>query len=267
MIIRKLFSRIGWKPSTKEPSNVGAELARLRSLQRHQPGVSMLLRKPVRFVDSASLLAQFDDIWRRKIYLLKDESPKLILDCGANIGMSALFFSSYYPNTRIVSFEPDPTIYKVLVENCLTWNAANVELVNAAVWTHEEGMLFHSEGADSGGLCGLTYDEGRPVISVPTVRLKNYLESPVDLLKIDIEGAELAVLHDISESLYNVRAIFLEYHSFVGKPQDLDVVLAILKNGGFRVHMDAGLVSSNPFVEISTYNGMDQFINVFAVRE
>jgi FkbM family methyltransferase len=226
--------------------------------------VTNLLGCTLSFVDAASFLSQYEEIWLRQIYKIRDQAPSLILDCGANIGLATLFFSRTYPETRIVSFEPDPIVFEVLSVNCHEWGATNVELKNVAVWTADENSVsFEVEGADSGMLTSVASKDS---VEVTTVRLRSYLRDSVDLLKIDIEGAETKVLHDSADSLHNVKNIFVEYHSFSDRPQELDKILALLKDAGFRVHLEAGLIAKRPFIGLKSYNGMDQFINIFGIR-
>ncbi|MBR1580133.1 MAG: FkbM family methyltransferase [Selenomonadaceae bacterium] len=66
---------------------------------------------------------------------LKDFEPKFILDCGGNIGTSAVFFANYYPTAKIVAVEPDAGNFQLLSINTRFY--PNVECVNAALWDQE----------------------------------------------------------------------------------------------------------------------------------
>jgi FkbM family methyltransferase len=242
------------------------EMRRLARIPRHVPGHTNLLLRPIQFVDAASMVSAYREIWQREIYsfIARTEEPAII-DCGANIGLATLYWKSKHPRARITAFEPDPDVFATLERNCSHWNAGDVKLVNAAVWDNCESVLnFAKVGADAGHVTDLESAEIN--IKVNTVRLHNYLHSPVDLLKIDIEGAEWRVLRDCEPLLANVRNIFVEFHSFVGKEQDLDEILSTLRKTGFRVHLTCGMVTSRPFLGLRTYSGMDQFINIFGIR-
>src|SRR5438105_2732424 len=69
-------------------------------------------------VDVASFLAAYGSIFVNHCYAFRSgtQSP-LILDCGANIGLSTLYFKRAFPNARIIAFEPDPRVYEALVHN------------------------------------------------------------------------------------------------------------------------------------------------------
>ena len=239
-------------------------------MSRYEPGTSTILGRPVHYADAASFAAQYDEIWKRQIYQLPDpNSVNLILDCGANIGMGTLYFGSQFPQASIISFEPDPKIFAILKRNCEAWGIDRVTLNNSAVWTSDQGGLqFDAEGADSGSLVDSSPSEKQGnTIHVPAKRLKDYLKEPIDLLKMDIEGAEVAVLEDCDSSLECVKNLFVEYHSFVGQEQKLDHILALLKRVGFRTHVDSGMVAPQPFVGRTTFNQMDQYLNIYGYRD
>jgi hypothetical protein len=63
--------------------------------------------------------------------------------------------------------------------------------------------------------------------------LRDLLDSPVDFLKIDIEGAEYAVLKDCRDRLQNVRNLFVEYHAAPDEPQRLNEMLSWFSEAGF----------------------------------
>jgi len=126
-------------------------------------------------------------------------------------------------------------------------------------------LHFFSEGADAGRVA-LEYDSEN-ILQVQTIRLKDFLNTKVDFLKIDIEGAESVVLFDIKDLLFNVDRIFIEFHSFVNQEQMLPEMLNVLKAAGFRLHISSpGLSSDSPFSHLDTYDKMDNQLNIYAFR-
>ena len=93
-------------------------------------------------------------------------------------------------------------------------------------------MRFAAEGSDAGRLG----DDGG--LEVPTVRLRDWLDRDVDLLKMDIEGAEVDVLLDCADRLDRVGSLVCEYHSFAGRPQRLGEMIGGLEGAGHRVIVD-----------------------------
>src|SRR5688572_8635835 len=83
---------------------------RIRKLPRYTPFTTELLGAPVRCVDGASFVASYSEIFKRGIYRFEtpSESPQII-DCGANIGLSVIYFKRLFPAARITAFEADPT--------------------------------------------------------------------------------------------------------------------------------------------------------------
>ena len=86
---------------------------------------------------------------------------------------------------------------------------------------------------------------------VSTVRLRDYLAQRVDMLKLDIEGAETDVMLDVSDRLRDVHNIFVEYHSFADRPQRLDELTRRAAQTGFgskssRSSLPSGHSSSTP---------------------
>ena len=184
---------------------------------RHRPGSITLDGLTVRYTDLLTLCPQWKDIFveRSLAFHAEHDAPR-ILDCGANVGLASLFFKRSYPRARVTAFEADPAIAAVLAANLRANQCADVEVVPAAVWTESGSLTFRSDGTDSGGIDATgAAAAGGVTITVPAVRLRDYLrDAVVDLLKIDIEGAEGAVLADCATALDNVRALAIEVDEF-----------------------------------------------------
>ncbi|NIR14973.1 MAG: FkbM family methyltransferase [Desulfobacterales bacterium] len=218
-------------------------------------------------VDSASFLSAYQQIFERELYRFNTsrENPKIV-DCGANIGLCILYWKQLYPAAHITAFEPDPEVFETLVWNCKHWELTNVELINKAVWSSETELPFWAEGADAGRLLENSELNDKPSTTVMTANLRDYLQGEVDFLKLDIEGAETEVLLHCADRLRRISNVFVEYHSFVGKEQEIDAILRVLRHADFRIHIQPELVSQKPFVEQLNKEGMDQRLNIFAYR-
>ncbi len=245
------------------------EIARLRKLPRYTIGETDLVGPVVRYSDWGSLVAAYRQIFEAQIYrFVPRRSPARIIDCGANVGLAVLYLKHLLPDCTILAFEPDPAIFEILSWNCAEWRLSGVELCREAVWNRSGEAEFSADGGDSGRLVAA----GGPLAGgedrrVATRRLRDVLDGDsVDLLKLDVEGAEGAVLRDCADRLERVDHVFVEYHSFTGREQELDGVLGTLRTAGFRVHLQPELVSRHPFLETRESGGMDQRLNVFAYR-
>ncbi|MEO8086128.1 MAG: FkbM family methyltransferase [Bacteroidota bacterium] len=189
----------------------------------------------------------------------------LIYDCGANVGISSLYFKKLFPGAVVKAFEPDPDVFKCLEKNVSRNHIHGIELFQKAIWTENGRLTFSSEGADGGSLVS---GSGKK-IEVESVRLKDLLgkEKEVDLLKIDIEGAEVDVINDIREELNKVKLLFVEYHSRPGQPQRLDELCHSISSAGFRYYIRSINSSvKNPFVSEMGVSGMDIQLNIHAIR-
>ncbi len=240
-------------------------LSRLKKLLRYQVATTEILGKPIEIADSKSFLWMYDEIFEREIYSFRArvEAP-YIIDCGANIGLSVLYFKRLYPQSRVVAFEPDQKIFDILNRNIQNSGYGSVDLHRCAVWTSETNLSFMREGADGGRLAGP--GDSNDVL-VPTVRLRDYLSQPVDFLKLDIEGAEVDVLADCANELQNVDTLFVEYLSFAERPQRIDELTTILTEAGYRLHIHPPVTSPQPFMRREVLGGMDMQLNVFAFRQ
>ncbi len=263
----KEWTRRALRQESRTDDDVRAEIARLRAAPRYTPLSSDLLGSRFEMADGASFCACYEEIFGHGIYAFEPETatPRII-DGGANIGVSVAYFKKMYPGSRIIAFEPDPHIFRILQTNVRTAGYEDVQLINKALWNSDTDIEFWNEGADAGRI-SRTHDDTQPrKSSVPAVRLRPYLTERVDFLKLDIEGAEIEVLLDCADLLPNVRHLFVEYHSFAGEEQRLDVMLGLLKTSGFRVYVQTAICPPQPFIATPDYLGMDLQLNVFARR-
>lgn len=244
------------------------EIERIKNIPRYIRSQTGLLGFPFWFNDSASFLFMYREIFEKEIYhFTTDSANPYIIDCGSNIGLSIVYFKKLFPQSAIVGFEPEPEAFATLQENIRLSGLDGIELKNKGVWDCETFLDFSPDGSDGGRIAPKKYRNH--TLPIETVRLKDFLqEKPVDLLKMDIEGAELTVINDCRAELHNVKRVFIEYHSFSGEPQDLDSILRILKDAGFRyIITNPGLTSENPFDQVITDAGMDMQFNIYGIRQ
>jgi FkbM family methyltransferase len=158
-----------------------------------------------------------------------------MLDCGANVGVVTLYLKRRYPDASITAFEADPEIAATLARNVEDNRLSDVDIIAAAVWDSAGETTFVAEGADSGGVAVDYRGSSRKRITVPTVRLRDILanETRVDLLKLDIEGAEHRVLADCESELGKVKAIAVELHDFDIANRRSPATLELLSRAGF----------------------------------
>jgi FkbM family methyltransferase len=196
-------------------------------------------------LDYAAFVSVFIEIFVRREYHFTPESPSpLILDCGSNIGMSLLYFKTMWPDCRIVAFEPDDRAFRALQENAAanSWN--HVEMHNAALASEDGEIDFFSDPARPGSLVMSAFQQrvsgasNKPTScrKVQALRLSSFVTEPIDLLKMDVEGTELAVLEELALTgkLPQIREIVLEYHHHLDERENrMARLLGILEENGF----------------------------------
>lgn len=128
----------------------------------------------------------------------------MIVDLGANIGLFGAFILGRFPDARVTGFEPEPSNAVLHRRTIAANDGASWELVEAAAATVDGTVQFTAGGSTTGHV-------GDGNLTVVSVDVFSYLEG-VDLLKIDIEGAEWALLADPRFAGVSARAVALEYH-------------------------------------------------------
>jgi len=191
-----------------------------------------------------SMVRQIDEF--PSFFTPVDERP-LIIDCGANIGVSVLEWKTRWPGCQVICFEPDPFAFEILQKNIDTNDVPAVQCVNAAVWDSEATIPFYGDVSATGDARGNSAEaawadrEGSDQTSVKATRLSPYIaDREVSFLKLDIEGAEQRVLNEISESLDRVAAIYVEVHE-TDETKDrnsAEQVERMLRAAGFTVESE-----------------------------
>lgn len=246
-----------------------AELERLytlhKDLPRNEPAVIRYLDWTFEVPDPIAFLHQVREIVLLGIYDFPcDIADPVILDCGANVGVSAVHLATRHPEARMLLFEADPVMAGYLERNLARNGLGHIPVIRGAVWVHGEGVDFAPEGTEGGSILGTG-----PGIRVESLRLKDLLSGleRVDFLKMDIEGAEAEVLADCAEQLGKVGYAFVECHCWRRRPQTLHQVLALLAGAGFRYYLENVWPGDAPFLRGGGGPAMDVQMNVWARRK
>jgi FkbM family methyltransferase len=232
---RLIFTVRGWP-------NVLADGLRARSLlwQSRRQGKPYLLHTnsgaDCLMQSGTSSWSIFLEIFVFKIYQRVDEDIRranIIIDIGANVGLFAVHASILNPKVQIHAFEPFLNNLEQMKVNFVLNQNNHVRVYAYAVSNQSgEAPLYFTPGDDSG--CSLNAMGGQSV-SVATVHVNDLFKicniPKCDLLKMDCEGTELAILRAVSpDILTNIGAIIMEYHNAAEVPEILD----ILKHAGFE---------------------------------
>ena len=172
------------------------------------------------------------EVFENQYYLLPlRPAPATILDLGANIGLSAIYFARCYPESRIACVEPMPGNLKLLIRN-LKENAVEGEVIAAAIDAKDGVVAMERGAADYGHRIAAAAASGvsLEVASVSVLSILRRLGwDRIGLLKVDIEGHEAALFARDCDWLDRVDAMCIEWHGEGG-----DACLASLaKRFGF----------------------------------
>jgi FkbM family methyltransferase len=195
-------------------------IACLMAVKHHIPGlrhvtIRLKLKPGEVWVRDWSDMAVIDEVWGERQYDVAalPSNASVIVDLGANIGMSAAFFSERYGNARVIALEPDPDVAELASQNLARFKLAEVRGV--AVGCRSGVVRFYRTPGQSWGGSFFPKDWARnTAIDVPAVTLDSLIEElgHIDILKLDIEGAETEVLASALR-LRDVGLILGEFHA------------------------------------------------------
>ncbi len=143
-----------------------------------------------------------------------DIKPKLIVDAGAYIGLSPLYYAYQYPDAQIISLEPEKNNYRLLIQN--TKKFPNIKTHRKALWHEETSISLVNPGKSHWSFQVTDQDTKNVSESIKTMTIPQIINQSdhdlIDILKIDIEGAEKKLLSHDTKWLESVRVIFIELH-------------------------------------------------------
>jgi FkbM family methyltransferase len=178
--------------------------------------------------------------------VLKDAMPeghgRVFLDIGANVGYFSRFIAQQFPEATVHAFEPHPLTYKVLRMN--TWQVGSRICTWPVALSDARGTVALATAANNLGDTKGIRPKDRLVASVvaPAISLDELLgDLHVDLVKIDVQGAELAVLHGMRQIIAKSPTIRIVMEFSPGLLQadgiDPGAALAGLRAMGFELDL------------------------------
>jgi FkbM family methyltransferase len=142
---------------------------------------------------------------------------RLIIDAGGYIGTAAIAFAKRYPNATIVTLEPNTANYHILVRNTATW--PNIVAINSALAPEPGVSALYNRGTGEWGFTLIEKAADCPTSPIETVQcitvdqIINQIGSDgIDILKIDIEGGEYALLSRNVGWIDKTTGICIELH-------------------------------------------------------
>ena len=177
----------------------------------------------------------FDDTFFGRYHLPPEDLTPIstIVDLGSNIGLTIAHYSVLYPHARIVGVEMDLENWKVCQKNVAPF-VANCKVLNAAVWTRPGKIRYG--GSMESAFCvdeELTVGEEVECLTISQL-IEEFGSTVIDFMKMDVEGAEEALLKDSGEWLHRVRCLKVEIH----EPYTVARCSELLKSYGFECTQD-----------------------------
>lgn len=168
--------------------------------------------------------------------------PEIIIDAGANIGLASIYFSNRFPSALVYAIEPEKSNYSTLLK---TVNAySNVTPINAALHhTNNLRLELFDRGIGHWGFTTQAVKNNNRVTKLDKIEtvsiysiISLYSLKIIDILKIDIEGAEVEVFQKNSELwLPRVRCIIIEFHERF-RPNSQLPITQLLRANGFEAY-------------------------------
>jgi len=142
-----------------------------------------------------------------------------IVDCGANIGCSCLYWARAYPGCQVEAFEPHPVHLELLRENLRRNHLEDQVRVHAVAVGVRAGQAFLSEQGLSSRVADAPQAAGHHRIDVVDF-FEMVGPEPIDLLKLDVEGSEYALLADARFLSLRATTVVLEWHPTPAYPAE-----------------------------------------------
>ena len=157
--------------------------------------------------------------------------------------MAVLFFKALHPAAEVLAFEADPLTFAHLTRTIESNRLTSVVAEQVAVTGEGAPVTLFRSRSDPASITASVHqswggDEGE---QVPAIRLSDRIAKTVDFLKLDIEGAEYGVVHDLVETgaIRWVREAVIEYHDVAGMPDAFNRMTDALRTAGFDLRIQS----------------------------
>lgn len=202
---------------------------------------------PVVFRPIEEDMSIMKSIFLHEEYRLQIENfrPRLILDCGGNIGCAAVYFANKYPAAQIYSIEPERDNFTLLRYNTAFYD--NIHPIKSALWDKETFIRVEDRGFGKWGFMTFETTAADPA-AIKTATVGRLLADSgfdeIDLLKVDIEGAEKEIFSapDVDDWLSKVNVLTIELHDHMKRGCSYAFFKAISKYNWFFAFRGENLI-------------------------
>jgi FkbM family methyltransferase len=155
--------------------------------------------------------------FEQEYHFTLDRQPEWIIDAGANIGLASLFFAQCFPSAKVLAIEPEKSNFAQLCRNVAPYS--NIIPMNVALWKEDIPLRIVDPGFGHWAFQTKAASLNSPVprerliqgLSVESLKKKMGMNR-IDILKIDIEGAEKEVFENAGDWIDSVETIIAELH-------------------------------------------------------
>ena len=189
----------------------------------------------VRVRPVGSDLATIAEIFHEEVYgglANVVRAPASVIDLGAHVGLSSLYFLRMFPSARVLAVEPNPESFALLETNLRPWIVAGrCRLVRGAAWS-DDCLLAPSSDNEPHAHAGFSVrpappGDSEPIQGYSMETLLGMTDAPiVDVVKMDVEGAESALLSADVDWLRTVRCLAVEFHGASRSELKFDALMA-----------------------------------------
>jgi len=141
-----------------------------------------------------------------------DRKPHMIVDGGAHAGYASLYFANKYPEAQILAVDPEGSNVAILRENTASY--PNIRVLQAGIWHRRTCLTISNQEAENWAFQVQESEGHEDAIAAITIEDIMQLASTefIDILKLDIEGAEKEVFSGRPEWLAKVGILIIELH-------------------------------------------------------
>ena len=176
------------------------------------------MKAPLMIRAKTSDLLVFEHVFvtsETKMLIDRIGNPSVIIDAGANIGLTTASFAAAFPQAKIIAIEPQQDNFDILCKNVAAY--PNVICLKAALWHTNTRLQLHDPGRSHysfqvGEVIDPNEDGTVEALTVPEL-IDRFQLGKIDFLKVDIEGAEKEVFENGAEAwLPKVSSLAVELH-------------------------------------------------------
>ena len=239
-------------------SNLGAYLQRFGLLTGYSLYLSTKMKRGVRAVTVPGMAnpvymrtgtsdrSAFNEVIVKRWYdhPFPGGQPRLIIDAGANVGYASVRFAELYPDADIIAIEPDAENFELVERNIAAYPRASA--MRCGVWPRSAELVIENPDAKSWAFRVREAREGESGFAAVGLNdlLETHASRAIDILKLDVEGAEKELFEDekCHEWLARTKMMFIELHDRI-KPGCTEAMeRAITPHHFWRMHHGSNLI-------------------------